>query len=106
MYLVSRFIPLSPVSRYIGGEFQGGCDIVRGMYEDGSLTEALKDYKGKHTSPEPTFSLIKSSKHRPPNHFIRQAYASRLLGPIVYCRSEASTCWQGLSDDDKTAKCF
>eukprot|EP01047_Picozoa_sp_COSAG01_P031964 COSAG01_NODE_2292_length_7969_cov_3.362262_3_plen_51_part_00 len=30
---------------YIDGEFVGGCDIVRGMYEDGSLTEALADYK-------------------------------------------------------------
>ena len=26
-------------------EFMGGCDIVRGMYEDGSLTEALANYK-------------------------------------------------------------
>ena len=30
---------------YIDGEFMGGCDIVRGMYEDGSLTEALANYK-------------------------------------------------------------
>ncbi len=31
---------------YIDGEFIGGCDIVRGMYEDGSLTEALAEYRG------------------------------------------------------------
>eukprot|EP01051_Picozoa_sp_SAG22_P017038 SAG22_NODE_2540_length_2463_cov_5.358714_1_plen_68_part_00 len=26
---------------YINGEFVGGCDIVRDMYNDGSLTEML-----------------------------------------------------------------
>lgn len=34
-------VPTCPLCR----EFMGGCDIVRGMYEDGSLTEALANYK-------------------------------------------------------------
>jgi len=28
---------------YIGGEFVGGCDIVKDMFESGDLTEALKE---------------------------------------------------------------
>jgi monothiol glutaredoxin len=35
---------------YVGGEFVGGCDIVREMYQSGELAELLKD-KGVEAAP-------------------------------------------------------
>jgi monothiol glutaredoxin len=35
---------------YVGGEFIGGCDIVREMYQSGELAELLK---GKGVEPAP-----------------------------------------------------
>jgi monothiol glutaredoxin len=35
---------------YVGGEFIGGCDIVREMYQSGELAELLKD-KGVEPAP-------------------------------------------------------
>ena len=37
---------------YVNGEFIGGCDIVRDMYNSGDLTDLLKDVKpSKETAP-------------------------------------------------------
>lgn len=35
---------------YIKGEFIGGCDIVREMYENGSLSELVRDLEGHNGS--------------------------------------------------------
>jgi monothiol glutaredoxin len=35
---------------YVGGEFVGGCDIVREMYQSGELAELLKE-KGVEPAP-------------------------------------------------------
>ncbi|MFK7968149.1 MAG: Grx4 family monothiol glutaredoxin [Rickettsiaceae bacterium] len=36
---------------YIKGEFVGGCDIVREMYENGSLSELVRDLEGHGATP-------------------------------------------------------
>ena len=35
---------------YVKGEFVGGCDIVREMFQAGELREVLKDVAGKNVS--------------------------------------------------------
>ena len=44
---------------YIGGEFQGGCDIVREMYEAGELHEALGIEKP--AVPEPDITVTETA---------------------------------------------
>ena len=39
---------------YVKGEFVGGCDIVREMFQQGELTELLDDKGVKHTKPSAT----------------------------------------------------
>jgi monothiol glutaredoxin len=46
---------------YIKGEFVGGCDIVREMYEDGSLAELLKE--PKQEEPKTGFPADALDKH-------------------------------------------
>ncbi len=36
---------------YIAGEFVGGCDIVREMFETGELSALIKDIHNDHTKP-------------------------------------------------------
>ena len=39
---------------YVKGEFVGGCDIVREMFQQGELIELLDDKGVKHTKPSAT----------------------------------------------------
>ena len=42
--------PTSP-QLYIAGEFVGGCDIVREMFETGELSNLIKDIHNDHAKP-------------------------------------------------------
>ena len=46
---------------YVGGEFVGGCDIVREMYETGELQELLEQ-KGVAYAAEPAISGLRARR--------------------------------------------